>query len=115
MKKNYLAKVDQSARNIGVDSFSLRPFWNTMVPKNLGVNTFPDPIGHFGALWGAALYTWPSTSNSGWGGPVQGSDGRDKRVICDIFYGGIKRRIQGLNMIKISVKQQQNEVECSPI
>ena len=79
MKKNYLAKVDQSARNIGVDSFSLRPFWNTMVPKNLGVNTFPDPIGYFGAPWGAALYTGLSTSNSGWGGLVpgggQGSDG----------------------------------------
>ena len=34
-------------------------------------------------------------------GPVQGSDGRDKRMICNIVHGGIKRRIQGLNMIKI--------------
>ena len=47
------------------------------------------------------------------GGPKGGDKGLmegDTRVIRYIVHGGIKRRIQGLNMVRIWVKQQQNEV-----
>ena len=49
-----------------------------------------------------------STSKSGWVG--KGLMGGISIVIRDIVYGGIKSRIQGLNMIEIWVKQQPNKV-----